>query len=459
MVRHLVLMWLCLAATIAYIHRNSIAVAEKTIREELGLSKFEMGLVMSAFFLTYAFFQIPSGWLGHVLGSRRALPVFSILWSGFLAAAALAGILPGSLTALVGTWPGATAVSFVILAVTRLGMGAAQAGIFPCSALVMADWMPRTRRAVASGALGSFMSVGGALGSILTGICLEYASWRWLFVIFALPGLVWAVWFYLWFRDRPSDHPAVTPEELRRITGPDSSVVDREESIVSAEKLGRVPPTPSDQRPTPWLALLCSPAMWCICGQQFFRAAGYIFFASWFATYLSESRNVSTREAGILNSLPLWGVVLGSLIGGWASDWVLTRTGSRRLGRQGVSVVSMLLCAACIAAAYPIHDVLPAVLLITAGSFLASFAGPCAYAITIDMGGKHVAPVFSTMNMCGNIGAMVFPLVVPWLEAATGSWDAVLFVFMGVYVGAALCWLLLNPNGTIVRGDVPSSPN
>ncbi len=74
--RHVVMIGLCAAATIAYVQRNSIGVAEGVIRDEFGLSKVEMGRVIGAFFLTYAIAQLPTGWLGHVLGSRRPrLPV------------------------------------------------------------------------------------------------------------------------------------------------------------------------------------------------------------------------------------------------------------------------------------------------------------------------------------------------------------------------------------------------
>ena len=76
---------------------------------------------------------------------------------------------------------------------------------------------------------------------------------------------------------------------------------------------------------------------------------------------------------------------------------------------------SQLGCSLFVLLARPVGDAWSAVLLISAGSFCASMGGPCAYAITIDMGGRHVAPVFSTMNMAGNVGAMLFPLLIPWL--------------------------------------------
>src|SRR3990172_9425688 len=81
MARYFVLSWLCAAATVAYIQRNSIAVVESTIRDDLGLSERQMGLVLGTFFLTYGLFQIRGGRIGDRWGARLALPVLSLLWS------------------------------------------------------------------------------------------------------------------------------------------------------------------------------------------------------------------------------------------------------------------------------------------------------------------------------------------------------------------------------------------
>src|SRR5262249_59230526 len=94
--------------------------------------------------------------------------------------------------------------------------------------------------------------------------------------------------------------------------------------------------------PTPWKELLTSWAMFCICAQQFFRAAGYMFYGSWFTTFLRESRGVNTEEAGFLTSLPIWAIVAGGAEGGLGSDLLLARTVRRPLSRHRVSVVSPL---------------------------------------------------------------------------------------------------------------------
>jgi MFS transporter, ACS family, D-galactonate transporter len=415
--RYGVLAWLCAAAMIAYICRQGIAVAESTIRADTGITEKQMGLVMSAFFAAYAVLQIPSGWFVDQIGTRRSLLILSVTWSAATAMMAFAAGLP-------------------MLLFARFATGAAQAGLFPASTASIARWFPGTERGITSGCLASSMSLGGVLASGPVGYLLIYMSWQNLFVLFGFLGVFWGIGFYWWFRDLPEEHRRVSPRELERIKEGRGFVPE--------------PTTSSRKRPaTPWLAMLSSTAMWCICGQQFFRAAGYIFFASWFPTYLQETRGVSVAASGMLGSLPLLAVVIGGLVGGAASDAIYRRTQSLRLARQGLASGALFLCAALIFAAYFIADPVWACVTISAGMLVYAVGGPTSYSITIDMGGRHVGTVFSTMNMAGNVGATLMPWLVPEVKDFFGSWDGILLLFGSCFLGAAICWLLLKPEGTI----------
>ena len=193
--------------------------------------------------------------------------------------------------------------------------------------------------------------------------------------------------------------------------------------------------------------------MWLIAWQQFFRAAGYALFTSWFPKYLQKVYEITVEEAGVLTSIALAAVVVGSPLGGILSDWLLVRSGSRRISRQGTAIVTMLACAAFFALSMLPTRPGPAVMLIAAAAFFGAVAGPIAYAITIDMGGRHVATVFSVMNMAGNIGAAAFPVVVGSLVERTGRWEWIPLLVAGIYVAGAVCWLFLNPNGTVFRSN------
>ena len=424
-VRYQVLAALCLAAAIAYTGRSCLGVAADVVRAELGLSLTQMATAMSAFFWGYALVQIPAGWFGQRIGPRRALTLYATLWSlcclGF------------TLTS-----------GFKSLVLIQAIFGVAQAGIFPCSAAILANWLPTSRRALASGLLGSFMSLGGALGSFLTGLAisgftwesLEIApiSWQSVFILFALPGLIWAVCFRYWFRDDPRSHRSVNPAELRCIN-------DNQE-VRSTATPGCID----------WIMMLLRLDIWMLFMQQFFRAAGYIFFATWFPTFLKETRGVSTAMSGALTALPLLAVVVGGVCGGVWIDFLYNRTGNLRISRQLTPIFSLASCAVCIFLAYFISDAKSAVLLISLGIFLAQLGGPSAYVVMIEKAGPATAPLFGAMNMAGNLGAAICPSVVGGLVAWSDNWNLVLFLFAGIYLAASICWVFLDPRGTFTDG-------
>lgn len=425
-VRYLVLLWLCLAATIAYIHRGCLSVPATRIREELGLSTEQMGWVMGSFFWAYAAFQLPAGWMGDRWGTRRLLFVYAVTWS---LATALMGLATG----------------FVALLATRLANGAAQAGVFPCSVNTISKWFPATQRATPSGLLASFMSLGQVIGTGVTAylLGLGFLSWQEVFVCLSLVGFVWAVFFHGWFRDYPREHSWVNAGEIALV----------EEGAVT--KAGAPP------EPLPWRTLLTSPQMLWICSQQFFRAAGLVFYQTWFPTLLQKTRGVSEVESGYLTMFPFVAIVVGSMLGGIISDWILQRTGSPRLSRQGLAIVNMLGCAALLAVAYPLENARLAVAVVTLSSFCAGVGGPAGYTITIDLGGRHVSTVFSTMNMAGNFGGALCPIVVPWLFGPDErDWNGVFLFLAAIYVAAAACWALVNPTRPIFADNVatPASP-
>jgi MFS family permease len=136
-------------------------------------------------------------------------------------------------------------------------------------------------------------------------------------------------------------------------------------------------------------------------------------------------------------------------VGGTISDWLLRRTGSVRLSRQGLAIVGTSICAAVSLAAYRAESAESAVVLVSIAGFCGYASGVCAYATAIAMGGKRVAPVFATMNMAGNVGAGIFPFAVGQLVGLTGDWNVTLLLFSGLFAGSAVCWALLNPKGTL----------
>jgi len=415
--RYLVLGFLCLVALIAYIQRAALSVPQNEVASDLGFTSLGMGMgaIFSCWYFTYAVLQLPSGRFADRIGSRRALAILCVLWS-------VATLLSGFAT------------GFTSLFILWGLMGAAQAGAFPCAAKAIGQIFPESGRARASGLLASGMMIGGAISPFLTGRLLEFLRptaaslhqqpWRLLFGIYAIPGILWAVLFLL-----------VIP--ARRL--PAMGEGERTASAID------------------WTRLFRSRPMALLCAQQFFRAAGMVFFMTSFPAFLQETRGVSTLKSGDLTFFAGIGGVLGSLSGGFVSDWMLRKTGNARLSRQGIAVAGMASCAVLIVASYFIADVRGAIGLISLGAFCATFGGVSGYTVAIKFGGKQVATVFSVMNMCGNIGASLFPLTAGWLATKSGNWNLMLFLFAGIMAVDAICWAFLNPQGTLFGDEDESS--
>ncbi len=396
----LVVTLLCLIAAIAYIGRSCLGVASEPIQSALELSQQSLGIAMSAFFWSYALAQIPTGLLGQHWGPRRALVIFAML--GAVCCALMA-----------------SAVGFWSLVAVQILFGISQAGLFPSAAQAIKQWIPAENRAFSSGSLGAAMSIGAFLGTMLTGLLFQWRfDWRQIYLIYAPLGLIWSAVLLAVLRP-PSPRAAVAQP-------------------VSSERIRMAP-------------LLFHWDMWMICGQQFFRAAGYSMFLTWFPQYLQNTRGISVASSGYLTSVPLLGVVFGSLLGGLAVDAIHRVTGSRRASRQGAAMVSTFGTALFILAATRVTHPFGAVVLIACGAFLGGLSGACAYTVTIDKAGRHVAPIFGVMNMTGNFGAAAFPAVVPlFLKAVNHNWDALLYFLATIYMASGVFWWGLNPEGELL---------
>jgi MFS family permease len=394
--RYRMLTWLCAVAVIAYVQRAALSVPALAVQTELGFREDTMGLVMGAWFLGYAALQIPAGRLADRWGSRRTLAAYALAWSlltGLTAVARDAG-------SLLACWA---------------LMGMAQAGLVPAALKAVGGWFGDAERALASGLFAASMYLGAALAPALTAALLAFGDWRALLAWYAVPGVLWAAAFW-----------AATPDGPRG-AAPAGGPID-------------------------WRRLCASGQMRLLCAQQFLRAAAMAFFLTWFPRFLQATRAVPRLESGALTTLVAVGALLGSACGGAVSDGLVRLTGRRRLSRQGLAVVGMACCAGLTALSYFVRDTDTAVALIAVGAGCATLGGVGVYPVGMAFAGTRVATVFSVINMSGNLGAALFPVVVGWLVTATGQWEPVLFLFAGTYAAAAACWLVINPRQALFEG-------
>jgi sugar phosphate permease len=406
-VRHGVLAFTLVLTAIAYLDRVCISTAAPAMKADLGISDVEMGYVFSAFTLAYALLEVPSGWLADRFGARLMLTRIVVWWSAMTAA-----------TGAVG--------GFGSLLIVRLLFGVGEAGLFPSMARAYARWLPARERGRTFGLALMTAALGGAATQPLVVALLEWVHWRNTFVVFGLVGVVWSVAWYWWFRDDPHSHAGVNAAELQVI--------------------GSDPPTPHGR--VPWRALLRSRNMVTLCAMYGFAIYGWYFYITWLPTYLLRARGFALHEIGWLAALPLLGIAGGVLVGGWSSDVLARRWGSR-IGRRVPALVGLPLAALAILGAVVTPVPVTAALLLAGAAGLAALGVSPAWAVCLEIGGRHAGVVTGAMNTFGNLGGTLSPVVVGWSLQASGSWSFSLASVAVCYLLAAICWLAIDPTDPI----------
>ena len=416
--RHTVIAFAVTLAILSYVSRVCIsqAAAQKpgpghpsTLVSDLHLSTQQLGWIFGAFGISYALFEIPTGWLGDWLGPRRVLMRIVIWWSVFTAAS-------GWMWSAASLW------------VVRFLFGAGEAGGFPNLTKVFTTWLPRRERLRAQAIMWTAARWGGAFTPPLVVLLLTWLNWRWAFVVFGAIGIIWAVLFFFWFRDDPRQHPGVNAAE--------------------AAIIGDAPKNASGHGDVPWGRLVRSRSVWLLWGQYFCLTYPWSFYITWLPNYL-KSWNLTDREASSLAVLPLLCGGFGCIFCGMMSPLLVRRLGGNVGRSRRIWGVTGLL-AACFFLVVTIHahTAVWAVISLALASFSNDVTIPPAWAACMDISGRHAGTVSGSMNMMGNLATFVAPAMGGWLIhdfMNRAGYNSFLWVMAGAYVVGAACWLFVDP--------------
>ena len=409
--RHLVIVFAATLAIITYVQRVAISQAAPLMQQDLGLTKIQMGLVFSIFTWMYGVFEIPWGFAGDRWGSRRVLAGIVAAWSFFTAATGW-------------VW------NLVTLICARGLFGVFQAGCFPNIARMYVSWLPPSERVRAQGIMWLSARWGGAFAPLLVVALMDYVTWRRVFEVLALAGIVWAVIFLWWFRDNPRDHPAVNEAEREQLPASDRVTLEH----------GRLP----------WGKSLSSRAVWLLWGQYMCLNFGWQFYVTWLPTYLYEARGIELHKTALLAGLPLFFGGLGSLACGFVSSWLERFTGNVKVTRRLLAGSGFTGAAICFALSIHVKDPLWAMVALGVASFSNDLVMPTSWGTVMDVGGKLCGTLAGSMNMMGGFVAAAAPTVVALILAwSNDNWAITFYVSAGIYFLGTFFWLALDPTKPI----------
>jgi MFS family permease len=376
---------------------------------DLHITQSQMAWVFSAFTAAYALFEMPTAWWGDRVGGRRVLTRIVVWWSAF-------------------TMLTAAATSYAVMLIVRFLFGVGEAGAWPNAARVFSRWIPLRERGRVQGLFFAGAHLAGGLTPGLVAIIALYLPWRLVFVALGFVGLAWAAFWYRWFRDEPREHSSVNGAEA--------------ELIESTRGL-----PPAHERHGTWTEVFRIPSLIPLCLQYVANSYGYYFFITWLPTYLAKARGMSSAELAIFSGLPLTLSAIADVSGGFTTDALCRRFGVRN-GIRGIGVVSYLLAAVAMLAGTLASNPRIGGTLIAIGGAFSMFTLAPSWSTAIGLGGRNTALLSSVMNTAGQVGAFFSPLVLAFLVDRTGNWSLPLHVLSGLYLIAAVCWLLIRPNGT-----------
>lgn len=397
-----------LLSLLLYIDRVCISVAKDPISEELMLSDKQMGWVLSVFALGYALCQTPSGILADKYGPRKILSAIVVVWSIF--------------TAFTGAvW------NFVSLLVVRFLFGAGEAGAFPSISRASYSWIPMSERGIVTGINFSGSRLGAAFSLPFVAWLLQGFGWRSTFYILGAVGLIWAVLWYLFFRDTPESHPSLNQEEVVFI----QKNRQQKSKVKNIEKLD-------------FSKLLKSKNMRYAMGQYFCSNFTFFFALTWLYPHIKSKYGLEGLETGMYAAIPLIFGAFGNWFSGYLSDKIYKK-GNWRKSRIFPASIGFFLAAIGLLSSIYMDTVTGAILCLSVAIFGADMTLPPSWSFCIDIGEKHAGTVSGTMNMAGNVGAFITALLFPYIKVWTGSVESFFYVGAVLNLMAIFFWSKMRP--------------
>ncbi len=377
---------LVLSVLINYIDRGNLSIAAPLLKDEVGLSASQLGILFSAFFWTYTIMQFVCGWFIDRFDVNRVLALGFLLWS---LATAVTGVVYG----------------FAMLLAVRLLLGIGESVAFPCYSKTLAQHLPEHRRGFANGAIIAGMKCGPVVGTLGAGVLMAKYGWRPVFIGIGLLSLLWLPAWMRWMpRTTASAHSGVCPRVIE---------------------------------------ILRQRSFWATAAGGFCLAYPLYFMITWLPFYLSHEQHLSMRE--MVNTAAMYYAVdaAAALATGWITDLWIRRGSVAGIVRKSAMALGWTMAAigfvGC-SSAGP-RSFLGWLMVTGVGCGIGN-SGIWAFSQTLagpDAVGRWTGLQNGFANLAGVVGPALTGFIVDW----TGHFQAALLITAGVCLLSGISWVFL----------------
>jgi sugar phosphate permease len=408
---------LSVAGVINYIDRGSLAIANTTIRGDLGMSATRMGALLSVFSLSYAISQLPMGVLLDRFGERMILGAGMFLWS-----------LTQTATGFVR--------GFASFAAARTGLAVGESPFVVAGVKTVNDWFDVRDRATPMGIVNSATTLGQAIAPPILTVTMLAFGWRGMFMLIGIPGMLLSIGWYLFYRDRK-----------------DVALDDTEKAYL--EHSGKRSPV-SRISLSQWLSLFRMRTVW---GMMLgFGGINYTvwLYMSWMPNYLEAEHHVSIAKTGTIAVIPFLCGAVGMFLSGLIADR-LVRRGVPPIKAHRTLLITGMSCSALSTLLVPyIAGATAAAFGIGMALFFNYLAGNSGWGLVQSIAPAGIVASVGTIQNFGSFVCASFaPIITGWLLDRTHSFHMTLVICSMVSILGALCYLLIVKDP--IRVEVPDA--
>jgi ACS family D-galactonate transporter-like MFS transporter len=400
------LILLIISVGINYLDRGNISVALRHIQRDIHLDQRELGLLGTAFFVTYSLFQIAAGKLIDRYNVNWVYAAGFLAWSG---ATALMGLTRE--VSLLGF----TLDSFSVLFILRLLLGTGESIAYPSYSKIISGSFPEGLRGTANAAIDAGSKLGPAVGVLVGVELVNHLGWRGMFIVIGAVSLLWLVpWCFVAPRLK-------LRQEYTKVQAP------------------------------PYLEIMSKRVFWGTAIGLFGGNYTWYLLLTWLPYYFETDRHYQSSELAIFSSLPFWGVATSSMLLGLFADAIIRRGKPAARVRQTSVALGLLGCCGLMLPGVMIrNEVVSLTLLMIACISLGGFSSNH-WALSQTLAGPVAAGKWTAIQNClGNFAGVAAPWITGSILKETNSFPAAFAVSCGILlIGICGYWFVIGPTARV----------
>lgn len=400
------LILLVISVGINYLDRGNLSVALSNIERDIHLNRDQLGLLGTAFFVTYSLLQIVAGKLIDRFNVNWVYAIGYLLWSGA--------------TLLIGFTRdvhvlGFAMDSFTVLFILRLVLGCGESVAYPSYSKIISGSFPEGLRGAANAAVDAGSKVGPALGILIGVELVNKLSWRGMFIGIGAVSMLWLLpWCF------------VAPKlKLRQETSP--------------------------IEPPSYREILSKRSFWGTVLGLFGANYTWYFFLTWLPYYFESERHYTHDKLAIFGSLPFWGVALSSMLAGLGADALIRRGRNAARVRQSTVSLGLLGCCLFMLPAVAIKNETVSISMLMVACLALGLFSSNHWALTQTLAGPEASGKWTGIENClGNFAGIAAPWITGFILDATKSFFAAFAVSCAVLlVGITGYWFVIGKTNRV----------